>query len=542
MNEIVKNSALKNDFNGNLNYDVPIILEEAENGFPLEQYNPGHSYAAGSSANFWKESYNTFRITSGVVNFSGNNFKARHWNFLEDFGNIGRVKIIGNQQTAFFKPVTSLIVNNYLEGGSGGNYDVTWQNPLPDPITENWQFGTVYNAFEFNLTDQDRYTIEAITPMQSLGTAWYFYKWNDGSTNNIKSNLQITAPTSFTAYYKGIQRSDDSDAYANNSQRKFVRTDDGWLHSVYCSLGRVWYETSSNNGVTWTLANNGQPLDNGEGKLPSIDYSIYYGGQEDYYQVLVVFQEKSGSSSKIKIKYFQSLGGGGPYVPIYEAEAGSVQGDYYSINATPVIGVHSNYFTVVWKRTNDLYARAGHINIPGSITWDSGNALTGTTSNSINPTVSFSKTFYSNQKLAWEEVSGSISSIKYASLAGSQISGSIHTPSADNGFTMNYQPSIIELNGGARLCWIAYRKGAELDGGEGSGGELPAGTTKVFFRSYSNDVWSAFNSYGNNMNTVSINKNDNNTFAFAWSEGSSNVNKYVRSDNLTGIYNTNTTG
>jgi hypothetical protein len=62
--------------------------------------------------------------------------------------------------------------------------------------------------------------------------------------------------------------------------------------------------------------------------------------------------------------------------------------------------VHSNYFTIVWKRTGDLYARAGHINIPGGIVWDSGNALTGTTSNSINPTISFSKTIFSSKKVA----------------------------------------------------------------------------------------------------------------------------------------------
>lgn len=385
-----------------------------------------------------------------------------------------------------------------------------------------------------------KYSVKAVSPISYNGRNYYWYGGDFNPT--IQTDLLITGSTTKTSYYKGLGISDDQNAYVNNSQRKFVRTDGGILHSVYSSMGRVWYETSSNNGVTWTLANNGQPLDNGEGKLPSIDYSKYYGQYEDYYQIFIVFQEKSGSSSKIKVKYFQSLGGGGPYVHVNEAEVGSVQGDYTSTNTTSVIGVHSNYFTVVWKRTNDLYARAGHINIPGSITWDSGNALTGTTSNSINPTVSFSKTFYSNQKLSWEELSGSTSSIKYASLAGSQISGSIHTPSADNGFTMNYQPSIIELNGGVILCWIAYRKGVELDGGEGSGGELPAGTTKVFFRSYINDVWSAFNSYGNNINTVSINKNDNNTFAFAWSEGSSNVNKYVRSDNLTGIYNTNTSG
>jgi hypothetical protein len=73
-------------------------------------------------------------------------------------------------------------------------------------------------------------------------------------------------------------------------------------------------------------------LDNGEGKLPSIDYSIYYGSNETYYQVFIVFQEYSGGASRIKLKYFQSIGGGIPYYSVYEAEAGSVPGSYYSTN------------------------------------------------------------------------------------------------------------------------------------------------------------------------------------------------------------------
>jgi hypothetical protein len=514
-NEIVKNSLLKNDFNGNLNYNVPIVLEEAENGFPLEQYNPGHTFPAGSSANFWKESYNRFIVTGEVVNFSGNNFKARHWNDLEDFGNVGRVKIIGNQQTAFFKPVIPFTVNNNLEGVSSNNaYEITWHNPDPEIIT-TWQYGTDYNAFDYSY-NSDFYSVEALTPMQSLGTAWHFHKWNDGSTNNIKSNLQITAPTTFTAYYKGIQRSDDQNAYANNSQRKFVRSDDGILHNVYSSMGRVWYETSSNNGVTWLLANNGQPLDNGEGKFPSIDYSIYYGSYETYYQVFIVFQEKYGSSSKIKVKYFQSIGGGIPYYPVYQADVGSVQGSYYSTNTTPVIGVHSNYFTVVWKRTGDLYARAGHINIPGGIVWDSGNALTGTYSTSVNPTISFSKTFYSHQKLAWEDQADGWKVIKYATLSGSQISGSITTPSNGSGFSDNYSPSIVQFMNASRLCWVGSRWVSDPINEEDG---FPQ--TKVLFKAPESTP-SRFWQFGNYVSGPSINRKtgDDTYYAFAWYESS----------------------
>jgi hypothetical protein len=117
--------------------------------------------------------------------------------------------------------------------------------------------------------------------------------------------------------------------------------------------------------------------------------------------------------------------------------------------------------------------------------------------------------------------------------------------SQNSGYSYNYSPSIVSFGEDAALCWIAYRKYAVPDDpgqGNGPGDPQPLGETKVFFKSFTNGNWSQFYSYGNNINSVSINRNSNNTFAFAWSEGSNNVNKFVRSDNLAGVYTTNTTG
>src|SRR5690606_1929392 len=43
-------------------------------------------------------------------------------------------------------------------------------------------------------------------------------------------------------------------------------------------------------------------------------------------------------------------------------------------------------------------------------------------------------------------------------------------------------------------------------------------------------------------NSVNLNRNNNSSFAFAWSEGTSNINKFVKSNDITTVYNTNTTG
>jgi len=448
-----------------------------------------------------------------------------------------------------FEQTTPLTVRNYFEGGNGGmilfgekNFDVTNRN---SPYTEN--------AFIYNPPDiQSIYRAEVQQTHNLFNTTWNFWKWENGSTNRIReAQINQTTPIEWRANYKSVQRSDDNKAYANNSQRKFVRTPDGWLHNVYSSMGRVWYEAKSPNG-NWEIMNGGNPIDDGldkQAKLPSIDYS-FFSANHDYYQVFIVYQEKFGSNSKVKVKYFHRVYENPTMVYKYQADVATVSGNYADINTTPVIGSYDGKFTVVWKNgTGNLNASWGSVNINNGITIHSSNSLTGTTSNSVNPSIYSSKTCCTwIKKLAWEELSGGSSSIKFATIIGSQISGIIHTPSLDNGYTRNYNPSVVSFGDNAALCWIAYRKYALDDPGGGSGGNngpgdpQSLGETKVFFRRFINGNWTQPASYGNNINSVSINRNSDNSFAFAWSEGSTSMNKFVRSDNTALVYNTNTTG
>jgi hypothetical protein len=122
---------------------------------------------------------------------------------------------------------------------------------------------------------------------------FYFQGWSaspQGSAEFQNANA-LETPVVFKqsgatvqANYKGTQLSNNSVAYSKASQRKFIKTPDGVLHSVYESLNKVWYERSTDNGSTWFIVNNGQPLSNNDSKNPSLSF---YGNE-----IYIVWQEK----------------------------------------------------------------------------------------------------------------------------------------------------------------------------------------------------------------------------------------------------------
>jgi hypothetical protein len=245
-------------------------------------------------------------ITDNINLVSGQNYFFSNINFSIPVNSTAK-SITRNFRTVY--PLT--IKTNLGEAGGISYGDILFKDPTTDNQFHSYSAsgnGYVNNeAFveldeEVNGQPHQKYSIKAISPISYNGRNYYWYGGDFNPT--AQTDLLITGSTTKTAYYKGIGISDDENAYASNSQRKFVRTDDDWLHNVYSSMGRVWYEISSDNGVTWQLANNGQPLNDGEAKQPSIDYSYK---SPDIHQTVVVYQEKSGSSSKIKIKYFENI-------------------------------------------------------------------------------------------------------------------------------------------------------------------------------------------------------------------------------------------
>jgi len=101
----------------------------------------------------------------------------------------------------------------------------------------------------------------------SLGIhKFYFQNWSGAGVTFQDPNSAQTAVVfdssnaTAQAVMKGVQLSSQTDAIAGNGQRKIVKTSNGYLHQVYESLGKVWYERSTDNGQTWEIMNGGQPV------------------------------------------------------------------------------------------------------------------------------------------------------------------------------------------------------------------------------------------------------------------------------------------
>jgi hypothetical protein len=296
----------------------------------------------------------------------------------------------------------------------------------------------------------------------------YLQSW-DVSGATLQYPNSLTTPVAFTnssgstitANVKGTQFSNKEEGYLTSSQRKFVRTDNGNLHTVYESLGKAWYEISTDNGISWQIANNGQPLSgSSEAKLPAIDYTGNF--------VVIVWQEKDGGAYDIKAAKFSSG------TKMYGANIFMDIDLPYSANTNPLVAIDGEgRILFMWKRDEDhvgnwpvgLVFSYGVLN---STVWSQFDfdAIPSTNANSINPTIVADKDYNlipAEYHLAWEQPAGSYSYIKYFELYRDgynniQPRTSIpETPSDGAGFWTNGKPSIIVLNDHTpRLVWVGY--------------------------------------------------------------------------------------
>lgn len=443
-------------------------------------------------------------------------------------------------------PQLTISPGQYVESGSGGSYKVRWYNGTSE--------GGVFDGPSWNQACPygQPITVEAVSPADAP-----FIYWSDGSRENPRV-LKPKNSVTIYAIYKKIHKSNNAFAFSNNSQRKLVRTKDGWLHQVYESAGRVWLEHSTDNGASWFLGNNVQPLDNGAGKCPSIDWHYNYSAANDpiYYAIIVVFQQQSGSTYTIPYATFVNINGS--YVrqsqqfpePLYTEPAGGDQ--YATTNANPNIawGIHYNFVLSFERKTTvgtmqpGIYWTFGSMWEYGGLQPDPSNPipypyyygpvlLSGTNGNSTNATLHINKDRgfinYADFDIVYQQGTSSIMDvILYCMYNNGWQSGQYPygALSSSTGLA-NYKPSMVQMpDANIRVCWIR-----DLNGN----GSAPYNVNVVYWNSAAPSQYSI---YGFLAQSVSLNVRDDNAktfYAFSqnsmfgqWENYISNGTSYVK--------------
>ena len=342
----------------------------------------------------------------------------------------------------------------------------------------------------------------------------YFVNWNyDANKATLKYPNASETPVVFktsdaaiTANLKASLISSSSSAFSNNSQRKFVRTQDGWLHMVYESEGHIWLEHSSDGGNTWILGNNGKPLDNGGGKSPSISYNLPI---PSYYSiVLVAFQE----GSDIRVRSFawdgisSYINGPQDWIPSGESPSASL---------SPNIAFgNDGVFMVVWKKSSGIaYILGILIHLCIGHAGNSQGIISGTNGNSYNPTISTNLLEPGYFDVAWQQQGTPVNGPPPVSIKACRLffdgeyncqngywgSVSQYNPPqstiSSSSMKINSNPSIISCPDGPIVSWIA----------DYSGYFTPSQTKAVLHKAWETPFYHVYDAY---CKSTSISKKD----------------------------------
>jgi hypothetical protein len=315
------------------------------------------------------------------------------------------------------------------------------------------------------------------------------------------------------------------------------------MYSIYESLGYVWMERSTDNGLTWELMNNGKPIGNTLGKSPSMDYSP--SGN-----LVLITYLKWEYGNVYKLVY-----------SVYEPISNTFREDEVKWDIDPEA---TQYFTddaqavVAWNGNGHaLFVTKGYAGIhyvmcelsATTTTWieqSKGSFGSGIILNTptlyatkidVGPTPA-SQYFH----LAYQKNNVDI---YYRNIEWNEHTGLVvhneEQVSTNTGYTVHRKPSItatdyVDQYGDRteyiRLAWIGFRS-ADVD----DPCAVAAGETRVLYKFRTLLNWSGLSVYGSNVNSVNINKgstifSDNfEPYSIAWSEGNNCnfPNKYVRS-------------
>jgi hypothetical protein len=347
------------------------------------------------------------------------------------------------------------------------------------------------------------------------------------------------------ASLKATQISGSQLAFKNNSQRKFLRIIDGALYNVYESMNRVWLEKSTDNGNTWEIINQGNPIANFDSKNPSMCLRIgnlYLVFESEGYLYLYEYITSTNQAYQRVQQYTSTFG----------YDTNPVVTDCFKQDqwdAGPVI-IWKDYCNDGFGGDPGLYY--AHINAD-NYTVVTVDRIPNTNINSFTPSIAGNDPIHSpvtwknspmKFNLVWEQMGSTNSSIMYYQCYlnnGTLAFNNYQNISSGSGFTYNSNPSLITIKDAndiftSRVVWL----GSRLQAQEEQRTEKPLGinsTEGMQFKTLFKDMTvSGFRSYGSSSNVPNINKSNNNSvYNFAFSERSNNAIMGVTSLNLSSL-------
>ena len=536
---------LTNLVGGVVENNIKTTFNAATMGFPYGDVQLGVPYNPGTNVRLWRGVEYGLSTSHSTYTKNGIIYNFRNWIGYEAYTMSSTLRVLDgtDEFRSMYYPTIPLTVSNNLEGGSSSNdFEITWQTP---PITQTWQYGIPFNAFSYPLF-LDLYSATATNQFQALSTTWWFYKWNDGSTNRLKQNLQITSPTNLTAYYKGHLRSNDQNAISSGSQRKLIRTDNGIYHCVYESMGEVWYTHSltTNFQGAWSQdysITEGQ----GQAKNPAIDYE----GNE----VKIVFEyydPQQGGDAKIFAAII-GLYGNGTYTYEGSEEVASYSNSYFS-NAKPVISYGQWEIFIAYRNgpAGGLKQKTKFSDGTYWGCWSAEDDIPGTNADCINPSITGFRqianlayvfivyenfgTIYFKQARRWFDNYGNSywDYQSYATFADILSKGS--------GFNLNRYPVISLANQNSAnqylmVSWQGIYNGTPTNPFPKTDGSVPLYREAAVVKTRNGSTWGTSSSFSKNVDYTS-NGSLNNLYGsiLTWSESDGQYSKYVRRRTSTG--------
>lgn len=270
--------------------------------------NPNGTISNGGIINVGYTDYNTNGLPNNVKSFAFNKnsirrFEAkdqsfqnldRRFNPFELYGGgwrFGINTLIGTEAVINPNVATGTYRARYRYKTNIGLNAITEFNGT---IATGLTIGQIYQYDNGNITAPPSY--------QPSGSNinYNFAGWEDNLALSNTRNIAPTDNQTYNVLYKYPHHSNQSNAYSNPGQRRFVKTPDGVKHIVYESMNKVWYEISTDGGNTWKIMNNGKPLTQNASKNPSMDF---YGNV-----VAIIFQEQNGYSYYLKLATFCTYG------------------------------------------------------------------------------------------------------------------------------------------------------------------------------------------------------------------------------------------